>query len=316
MVKQVLLCGCGNIGFRHLQALSTINTTARITIVEPFEAVHPRIADFIASSAAGGADRYRLLSVLPSPRETFDLAVIATSADTRQAAFEGIVENHDVGCIIFEKILFQTVSALDTVATDLDRARIPAFVNCGRRGFDSYRALAAEFAGTTPTDITVTGSAFGLASNAIHFLDLAEFLNGATLTNIDLSGLDAGVVDSKRAGFVEIFGTLAATVNNGASLLVTCTDGDAMSISITLRHGHRTIVIDELGGTKTEAGTTEPFAVKYVSSMPYLYDDALSSVDPGLTPYAASAHQHRLYLRAMCHHLGLQTGDDAVCPVS
>lgn len=316
MVKQVLLCGCGNIGFRHLQALSTINTTARITIVEPFEAVHPRIADFIASSAARGADRYRLLSVLPSPRETFDLAVIATSADTREAAFDGIVENHDVGCILFEKILFQTVSALDTVGANLNRAGIPAFVNCGRRGFDSYRALADEFAGMTPTDISVTGSAFGLASNAIHFLDLAEFLNNATLRDIDLSGLDVGAVNSKRAGFVEVFGTLAATLDNGASLSVTCTDNNAMSISITLRHGDRTIVIDEVGGTQIEAGKSKPFAVKYVSGMPYLYDDALCSSDPGLTPYAASAHQHRLYLRAVCHHLGLPSGDDTVCPVS
>lgn len=316
MVKQVLLCGCGNIGFRHLQALSTIETPARITIVEPFEAAHPRIADFIASYAAGGAERYRLLSALPSGRETFDLVVIATNADARKAAFDGIVKNHDVGCIIFEKILFQTVTALDAVGADLDRAGIPAFVNCGRRGFDSYRALATAFADQTPTDITVTGSAFGLASNAIHFLDLAEFLNGAALTAVDLSGLDVGAVQSKRAGFVEIFGTLTATLDNGAKLSVTCTDTDAMSIAITLRHGDRTIVIDELGGTQTEGGVTEPFAVKYVSGMPYLYDEALQNRDPGLTPYAASAHQHRLYLRAMCRHLELPSGDDTVCPVS
>ena len=254
MVKQILLCGCGNIGFRHLQALSVIDTLARITIVEPFVGGHVRITDFIDSEAAGGADKYRLLAALPEERERFDLVIIATSADTRQAAFNGIIAQHDAGCILFEKILFQTIAAVDTVADDLEKAKIPAFVNCGRRGFDSYRALAADFAGDTPTDITVTGSAFGLASNAVHFLDLAEFLNGAKLTGVDLSGLDKGVVDSKRAGFVEIFGTLTAELDNKARLTVACADTDNIAITITVRHRDRIMVIDELGGTQTEAG--------------------------------------------------------------
>ncbi|OJI92455.1 oxidoreductase family protein [Planktotalea frisia] len=316
MVKQVILCGCGNIGFRHLQALADIDTPARITIVEPFEGGHPRIADFIASEAAGGAEHYRLLSALPESREHFDLVVIATSADTRQAAFDSVVDHHDVGYIIFEKILFQTVTALDEVAAKLEHMGIAAFVNCGRRGFENYHALKTALAGGGPIDVTVTGSAFGLASNAVHFLDLCEFLNDTPLTSIDLSALQSGAVESKRAGFYEIFGTLAATLDNGAILSVTCLDSDKMEIGITLSQGVRSIAIDELGGTQSEDGVTTPFAIKHVSGMPYLYDNALREGDPGLTPYAASAHQHRLYLRAMCQHLDLPSSDDTVCPVS
>jgi len=319
MVKHVLLCGCGNIGFRHLQALATIDTPAQITIVEPFTRGHARIADFIASEASGGPERYSLLDALPEARTRFDLVVIATSADTRQAAFEAIVDHHDVGCILFEKILFQSIAALEAVGARLARDAIPAFVNCGRRGFDSYRALVDELAGEpegAPTDIRVTGGAFGLASNAVHFLDLAEFLNGAALSAVDLSGLTPGAIESKRAGFFEIFGTLRATLDNGAQLSVTCADSDAMSIEITLQQAGRTITIDELGGTRTDGAHTAPFAVKHVSGMPYLYDDALRHADPGLTPYAASARQHRLYLRAMCRHLNLPDADTTVCPIS
>ncbi len=316
MAKNVLLCGCGNIGFRHLQALASIETPAKITIVEPFEAGHGRITDFIQSEASGGAENYRLLTAPPEVRERFDLVVIATSADTRQAAFENINNKHDLGCVLFEKILFQTTGALDEVGDLLGQDNTPAFVNCGRRGFESYRALAGAFAGKGPTHITVTGGAFGLASNAIHFLDLAEFLNGASLQSLDLSGLDAGAIESKRAGFVEIFGTLTAELENGARLSVTCADTDAMSISITLAHEGREITIDELAGMQTEDGTSSPFEVKYVSGMPYLYDDALRHADPGLTPYAASVRQHRLYLEAMCRHLDLPVRNDTVCPVS
>ena len=316
MVKKILLCGCGNIGFRHLQALAQLKTPAHITMVEPFAQGHARITDFITSEEANGAERYRLLGALPQTREAFDLAVITTRADVRQAVYEDIVTHHDVTSILFEKILFQTVTALDTVERDLEQRKIAGFVNCGRRGFDNYRAMAAEFAGDTPTDITVTGSAFGLASNAVHFLDLAEFLNGSPLKEVDLSQLNSDTAQSKRDGLVEIFGTLRANTANGGKLSVTCADEPGMAIAITVRHAGRNIQIDELGNTKTEGGQTVPFGTKFVSGMPYLYDDALQTGDPGLTPYNASARQHRLYLGAMCDHLDLPSGNDTLIPIS
>jgi hypothetical protein len=171
-------------------------------------------------------------------------------------------------------------------------------------------------AGDTPTKIEVIGGAFGLASNAIHFLDLAEFQNGAPLNAVVLSGLNPGSIEGKRAGCVEVFGTLTATLDNGGTLSVTCADTQAMTISITLSHGTRRIVIDELGGCQTENETTKPFTIKHVSGMPYLYDAALQTNNPSLTPYASSARQHRLYLQAMCQHLGLPQDDSTRCPVS
>lgn len=312
MVKQVLLCGCGNIGFRHLQALSAIKTAAHVTIVEPFVGGHGRITDFIATDDPA---KYTLLNTLPQAHQQFDLVVIATSADVRQMVFEDIIKQHDIACIIFEKILFQSVAALNAVDAQLDASSIPAFVNCGRRGFDSYQALASEFAGH-PTDVTVNGTAFGLASNAVHFLDLAEFLNNAAITDLDLTGLKPGSIPSKRADFVEIFGTLKATLDNGAKLSVTCANEDAMTIGITLNNAVSETIIDELSGQQSQNGTATAFAIKHVSGMPYLYDDALTRQDPGLTPYKDSARQHRFYLRQLCQHLGLPSGDDTLCPIS
>lgn len=316
MVKQVLLCGCGNIGFRHLQAMSTMETSVHITIVEPFLASHERISDFISSQETIEKKSYSLVAELPSSRQTFDLAVIATNADTRQAAFEDIIKQHNINVVIFEKILFQSVQAINTVQAALEAHKIRGFVNCGRRGFDSYHALSGELPKNQPTHVTVTGGAFGLASNAVHFLDLIEFLNTSSLKTVDLSELQPNAVESKRAGFYEIFGTLQATLENGAALSVTCEDFDTMNINILVQNGETSYEINEMNGTMTRNGHVSPFEIKYVSGMPHLYDQALEHGDPGLTPYVESANQHRLYLLAMCKYLGLPAADETLCPIS
>lgn len=316
MVKQVLLCGCGNIGFRHLQAMSTMETPAHIIIVEPFQEAHERISDFISSQEESGKHSYSLASEIPSSPRTLDLVVIATNADTRQAAFEDIIARHSVSVVIFEKILFQSVQALDAVQATLEAHGIRGFVNCGRRGFDSYHALFDELDENLPTHVTVTGSAFGLASNAVHFLDLIEFLNRSSVGRVDLSGLHPNAVESKRAGFYEIFGTLEGMLKNGAALSVTCEDDDTMNIVISIQNGDKNYQINELKGTIVRDDQVGPFEIKYVSGMPQIYDQALEYGDPGLTPYIDSANQHRLYLRAMCKYLGLPTADETLCPIS
>lgn len=313
MVKSVLLCGCGNIGFRHLQALSAVDLPFRITVVEPFEGGHPRIEEQLTSFDGDG---HRLLRAIPDQSETFDLAVIATNATTRWNVLNDLTNTHSIGCLILEKLLFQKTQELALASKRLSDLGIPAFVNCGRRGFPDYRKLAAEFVGKGPTDVTVTGGNFGLASNAIHFIDLAEFINGSQVASVDLSGLDVGSIPSKRPEFVEIFGKLTATYANGAVLTVDCANTEKMRLQLRMKNATADVTIDELGGKQTFNGDTRPFELKYVSGMPYLYRDALERGDPGLTPYAASVRQHRLYLNAMLAHLGLPVSPETVCPIS
>lgn len=315
--RTILLSGCGNIGFRHLQAIAAMDDPdCHVTIIEPYRPTHERIESFLTTPEAGSRDRYTLTDRLPETRQRFDLVVIATTALHRRAVFEEIVSRHDIGCVIFEKILFQRIGDLEVVGDYLESAALPAFVNCARRGFHSYRMLAEELHGGGPVDITISGGAFGLASNAVHFLDLAEYLNDAGITGVDLSGLNPGSVPSKRADFVELFGTMTAPLDNGATLRVTCDDSDAISIVITLTQGEKVIVIDELAGSLTRNDEPGDFTLQYVSGMPYLYADALRAGDPGLTPYADAARQHHHYLVAVRDHLSLPKAADTVVPVS
>lgn len=315
-MKNVLLCGCGNIGFRHLQAMTAMRDPAQITIVEPFEAAHGRIAEHIKAAEASTGHRFTLRGEMPSAPMHFDLAVIATSAPTRAAAYDSIVARHSVDVMILEKLLFQTLGELEAVGASIAEKGIKAFVNCGRRGFPGYQDLKASLAGLRPLNLHISGTQFGMASNTVHFLDLAEYLNDSAMVEVDVSGLQPGSVPSKRGGFVEVYGSITGRLANGATLRIDCADEPAIAVQVAVDGGGTAVRIDEVARVQVLDGATSAFAARNVSEMPEFYQNALSKGDPGLTPYVDSARQHRLFLTAMRDHLGLSNAADEPCPIS
>lgn len=312
-MKQTLLIGCGNIGFRHLQALCASHMAADLdlTIVEPNKDHHDRIAQELARTPLGQS---RLLTALLTPRGRFDLAIIATKADVRRRVFDDLARQHDFAAIIFEKVLFQSCADLDAVATQLDG--IAAYVNCGRRGFPGYQALRKRLSGSGPVDYTVTGAQYALASNAIHFLDIAACVNESPLISLDTTGLDTETTASKRAGYVEVYGTLTGTLANGAVVSLTCARGDSLAIDVHLSGAGVDIAVDEAANLMVSNGVTEPFETRHVSGMPYLYETLLQGKGCLLPTYAESAAQHRLLISALNAHLHLPDHPDTVCPIS
>lgn len=313
-MTQVLLIGCGNIGFRHLQALMArpAAKATDLTIVEPDTAQHARIV----AELDGSGITADLRTDLPSDRQRWGLAIIATNANIRRAVFDDLVAVQDPSVILFEKILFQIRSDLDEVEQILAERNIAGFVNCGRRGFPGYQALRAAQSASLPLHLTVTGTKYALASNGIHFFDLAAFLNDSPLVGLDASGLSPDIHASKRAGYKEVFGTLTGRLANGAEINLSCLPADNFRIEVALRSEGGEMHIDEAQGRIIQAGQSAPFEVRHVSGMPELYSDLLDTGTCVLTPYAESAAQHRLYLDALRPHLGLSNDNDDPCPIS
>ncbi len=312
-MKTIWLIGCGNIGFRHLQALLAMPEPAEILVVEPALALHDRIAAEIAGHPSGG-HRARLETALPRSGRA-DLAIVATAAPPRAAIVRELTRNAPPRAVILEKILAQTDAGLEAMAGDLAAAGSPAHVNCPRRYFPGYQALRDRLAQDRPLSVVASGGQFGLGSNAVHFLDLLEFLNDSPLTEVGAEGLDAGSKASKRSGFREIYGTLSARLANGASLRVTCRDEEtpSLAISVTTASGRR-FDIDEAGGRMTGPdGAAEAFGTRFVSQTPEIYADALAG-RCGLPGLGDSLRQHRLYLAALRSHFAL--APDQPVPVS
>jgi predicted dehydrogenase len=218
--------------------------------------------------------------------------------------------------MILEKVLFPRVADLTEVGAQLTERGIAAFVNCARRTWPGYTELRKDVSSQPVRHIGVQGNRFGLASNAVHLLDLAEYLTGAEIVSVSADGLDPGHVESKRPGAVEFFGTLSADLSSGTTLDILCRDKDPLAVEVAVETDAGTSVIDELAHTLTAGGETQEFRMQAVSETTWIYDEAVRTQTCSLTPYADSARQHRALLTAVRPHLGLSNEADDPCPIS
>lgn len=299
-------------------------TPMHVDVVDPFPASLEQARAIVEGEAASAGNKSVTYHAdIDGIAPSIDFAVIATGADIRRRVFEQLVGARKVGAVLLEKFLCQTRADIDAIEALLERHGIPAWVNCGRRGWDSYHALAKRTAGQPGTVMRVSGSNYMLASNAIHFIDLFALLCGAPLASVDTSDLDRKLAANRRAGYIELTGTLRCTYADGSRLeLVSFADGQ-MPILIEIVSPKQRFLIREWEGqlidavgAKGGAWETAPFQGLHVSQMPYLYDEIMTEGRSRLTPFAESAAFHRLLLDAFRSFIGLDNAKDEPCPIT
>lgn len=316
MRSRVTLVGAGAIGRRHLEALAATDAAPEVHVVEPDPG-----ARAAAVAAAGGLAVTASADGEGAPAGV-DLLIVATTAAARRAALEAALARTAPRAVLLEKVLFQTRRDLDAVGAILAARGIAAFVNCGRRGFPGYDALRAAIAGRAVAAFVVEGAGWGLCSNLVHFLDLAEHLTGERVTGLSGAALDPAAFAAKRPGCMEMTGCVAGALSGGGAVRIACDAAAPRAPVVTLRgdwggwrvdEGARTVAALDAEG---RAGAPAPFAARHVSEMPFLYDEILGGGGSRLTPYAQSARQHALALDMFRAAMGICVEDDAPCPIS
>ncbi|MCV3262395.1 hypothetical protein OGZ01_01395 [Vibrio harveyi] len=168
---------------------------------------------------------------------------MATNAAVRLGIVKQLVEKLTVQYLVLEKVLFQSVAQLVEAEKLLANAGVKTWVNCPRRLFPAYQALKQQYQGAQSVVLEVTGSNWGLGCNAIHFIDLWNYLAGFSSYKLDFQA-DVSVIDSKRSGYKEIIGGLAAQAGRH-KLYLQCDQTESgqvmVDISVTIaRRAHST----------------------------------------------------------------------------
>lgn len=300
----VLLAGAGQIGSRHLQGFAASRTPLHIHVVDPSKASLERAAsrwqDVVDTAAATHEVSYGTgYDIQPT---TVDLAVVASTADMRTGIVRQIREVSTVQYWLLEKILCQAPAEIDDLLVLTADSR-QAWVNTPRSAMPLYQRIRKEFALQAPVHMQVTGGNWGLACNAIHFLELLVFFTGETLDQVDTSCLDATWVASKRPGFAEINGSLLATFNKGSTLALSCINSD-MPLAISIKTATDTITVDELRGqARDDKGRVIQGEMKLQSALSGpIAETIMGQGSYDLPTLASSAVTHRGYLTAMLAH--------------
>lgn len=306
-MKNIAIIGSGQLGSRHLQGLLRYNSdqltvyiidpsreSLDISIARANEIKHPHLLTF--------KDDWNNLP------ETFDVVIVATSANVREQVINQLLSQYKVDYLILEKVLFTDLMAYQRVSELLKSKSVKSWVNHPRRMFNSYRELKGLFGTNFIGTFQVTGGNWGLGCNGLHFIDFFEYLSGSKLETIDADWVDAEILESKRKGFVEFTGTLKGKLANGSVFYVTSLKVEPSAGTIAIFNSENRCIIQESGTPaiyqmKKSDGFKQniiPFEMEFQSSLTTkILEELLSGGGCNLPTYEEAKQTHELFIKAL-----------------
>lgn len=306
-MKRVIIIGCGQLGSRHLQSLKSIDQDIHITVIDP-SAASLAVAKERFEGISGKAHTVEYLQEISSG-DSFDLAIVPTSANTRADVIKKLLETNEVRYMILEKLLFDRKEQYEDIGALLNKRGISAWVNCSMRIMPLYKEVAKNLSG--PVNYSVTGSTYGLVTNSIHYIDHMAHLNKCLDFNVDTNGLETKLYESKRKGFMELNGSLAIHFSNGGLGAISCYHDGNLPIKIDIASRDYRCISRESEGRawiSTSAGSWawEDVAapLPYQSQMTaWLVNDIFNKGSCGLATYEESSRIHLTLLDALSSFL-------------
>ena len=311
-IKKIALIGAGQLGSRHLQALAKIDIPAVLQIVDPdTDSLKVARERYLEIPDNDNIDQIDFLTKIDGLSPNLDLCIIATNADVRFKVFQELVSKKKVSYIVFEKILFQSDQQFKDAKELINQNGISCWVNCARRMFPIYNQLQETLAGDRKINLQVSGGDWGLACNAIHFIDLLAFLSHDTSYKLDVSGLDPIIRQSKRKGFIEVTGKLTGFFSNGSRIELESIAGSGEPTLISINNSRVKVVLDESNGiakiSRQEKNWNEEmseFEVPFQSELTHLAaKEILESGTCMLPGFHESSLLHLPFLEAIKKHI-------------
>lgn len=315
-MKNIAIIGVGALGKRHLQSMVELQNQCNIYAVE----INREIIKVLSTEFP---DVNFITSVEELPNE-LEVVVIATNSNIRRLLFEQLINHSIVKNIIFEKVLFQREDDYYFVQDKLNELNINAWVNCARREWDSYKLLKEDLNEYIELHISAIGGQWGIGCNAIHILDLIEYLSGSEIGTLDIGGLENKVIESKRKGFYEFFGTIRGTSGRCKNFTLTCIDDSSLPFCIEIITESSRYMIDE-GNNYLLISDAESNWQWRQREFKQVYQSQMtgrvikSIIDDGtcnLSNYKSSMKLHLKYIMPLIDFFKSNGMEEDICPIT
>lgn len=312
---RVGIIGVGALGERHLQSVLHLGEQVQVWAVE---SRMERIDEL-----RGNYQEVNFFDSIQELPKKLDVVVIATSSNVRRTVFEELLKTVEISYIVFEKVLFQKIEDYTYVAEELKKHHIRAWVNCARREWPSYQKVQKEITASREVSISVVGGEWGLACNGIHMLDLVQFLerNRCEIVNANLKN---EVVESKRKGFFEVYGSLNGTCGPNGVYQITCMKESALPIQIDVQTDRARYCISEqyqIMRVSRECNQWE----EEIEEFPIMYQSQLTEhvvlelMETGtcfLPDFQESMELHQKFLATLLEVFEKNGMEKGICPIT
>lgn len=299
---KVLIFGAGQLGSRYMQGLQNSKYEIDIYVFDisltSIEKAKQQLRE--VASSKGNVHFSNRIEVIPTE---IDIAIISTTADVRAGCVERLAKNSIVQYWILEKVLTQNLSDLKRLAWITKDSR-GVWVNTPRRMMNWHKAIKPHI-GTNQSgiDISLNGGKWGMACNAVHYIDLISWWWNCSLEFIDTSGLRPEWKKAKREGFWEVFGELKLKFSNSINATFIC---ESQSFPKIIKCTNDSLIwtLDEDGGyAYSNEGLEILGEVELQSTMSAkLVDGILEFGECDLPDLADNLNTHEILIKALLAH--------------
>ena len=320
-MRQIVMIGAGNIGSRTLQSLATYSQgePLKVWLVDPNAEALALSEQRAHQIEDHQLDLVKVPNMNDLPKRC-DFAVVSTTAGPRLAIMSDLLSVCIPERLLLEKFLFQHKDHYDAAAALLKTHAIKTYVNCPRPAWPGYVDIRERVADDPRIDMRVTGANWALASNAIHFVALFDFLTGHVSTSFDDSRLDPEPVTNKRAGYMDVKGEISSVSPRGDTLSMMSWPDGSGDIIVHIRTASVHAIINEAQGkmqVQTLDGWTDmPFKALFASQMENSIDAILNDKPCLLPAYADIVPAHLALIPSFNGVFFKDRASDELCPVT
>ena len=320
-IIKILIVGAGNIGSRHLEGAVKNKNQLSIIVVDKYYQAFKYSKNLVKRKNFGNPLTKVVYKKKIPEGKNFDICIVSTRADVRAKITIDLLNKCKTRFIIFEKVLFQTISDFKIISSILKKKEVKAWVNCPRRTYSFYKDIKKKIDLKMPVKIEVSGSSWNMACNAIHFVDLFSYLINDSNLKITKKNFSKKIFKTKRGkGFYEINGSIKF-VNREHSLLITCNENKNISLNINIINGNvknsveevNEIWINEIDGFKNIKKIRIPYQSDQTSNL----INSIINNKCGLETYENSTKHHTPLLNAIKEHLSKILNKKIIkCPIT
>lgn len=316
----IVIIGVGALGKRHLQSIVNSKLDLDIYCYD----INEHALDSFEWENTYNNKTITMVTSFEALPKMVDFALFAMTAKGRREMFDQLVEKCTVKNILFEKVLFQNIEDYGHVGQKLKELKIKAWVNCARRQMDSYQELRERLKAAKEMRISISGGEWGMACNSIHEIDLVEFLSGSNETIIDKLSLLPEMVDSKRKGFKEVYGSIVGHSGKCKSFYINCMKGSDVPSMVTVSTDIGQYIIFEgkqkLISMEKENGyeiVEQDFVMPYQSQMTqFVIEDILLTGESRLAKYDVSSRLHLEFIEPLIKFFNNNGWESNSCPIT
>ncbi len=311
-LNNIAIIGAGQLGSRHLQGLKTASSPLAITVVDSNDESLGIAKERYDAIDKIGEKTIQYVNTIESLPVQLDLVIVATGSKPRASIVKSLLSHASVRYLILEKVLFTQLSDYDEIEVLLKAKNTRCWVNCPRRMFGSYNMIKNSIDPTHPIKMEYVGKDWGLCCNAMHFIDVFMYLTQDKTFTINTEGIKPNIYESKRPGYIEMYGKLHITTESGDELILSCLSSIDQPARVEIKNGLNHFALDEISGILIIDGKETKVDTPYQSQTTGILADSIirTGYSP-LTPYEKSAQYHKVYIQKLLEKYNEITGEDS-----